>query len=712
MLVLVIQKVGMGMGSRVSYVLVRKRLLIALAVFAFFMIYLVGRLAWVQFVQGDELRQKAVAQWNRSLIVQPQRGAILSRNGTLLAGSATAESIIAIPSEINNADETARQLAPILDMSVDVLTERMQRSMFQVYLKRKVEDEVAQAVKELQLSGIRTTIESKRFYPWGNLASHVLGFAGIDEGLEGIEFYYEKELKGKEGYTIYEADVKGRELPDAVQAYLPPVNGYDLVLTIDEYIQHIVERELDRVMEESLPESAGVIAVNPKTGEILAMAARPDFFPEKYADSPADNWRNPLVSNSFEPGSTFKLVTISAALEEGTVDFHDGFYCPGYFSVGGRNIKCWSAGHGSQSIKEVLWNSCNPGFMWMGTRLGKEKLFDYIHAYGFGSRTGIDLPGEHTGILYDVKTMSNVDLATASFGQGNAVTPIQMVMMAAAIANDGLAMQPMMVREILDENGETVEIKEPQSVRQIITPETARELAEVLADGVERGSGVFAMVEGYRVAGKTGTAEKIAPGGGYLVNNYVLSYVGFAPIEDPQIAVYAYVNGATRGPNWGGQVAGPVFKNVVGEVMRYWNIPPNDQLLQPKLPEEVEVPSLVNLQLAQAMERVEADGFGLRIEGEGDLIIAQVPKAGAVVPRGTTIIVYLGSGSDTGQEEITVPRLEGLSLRETSEFLAMLGLHLDAVGSGVAFSQEPPPGTKIKVGSSVRVTFGVPGNQQ
>jgi stage V sporulation protein D (sporulation-specific penicillin-binding protein) len=261
------------METRVSYTLVRKRLLISLAVFAFFMIYLVGRLAWVQFVQGDELRDKALAQWNRGLTVQAQRGSIYSRNGALLAGSATAESIIAIPSEIKDVEATVQALAPILDMKEDVLRERLQRNQFEVFLKRKVDDKVAAAVKALKLRGIRTTIESKRFYPGGNLASHVLGFVGIDEGLEGIEFYYEDELKGKNGYIVYEADARGRELPDAVQAYLPPVNGYNLVLTIDEVIQHIVEKELDRAMVEFAPEYAGVIAVAPKTGEILALAS-------------------------------------------------------------------------------------------------------------------------------------------------------------------------------------------------------------------------------------------------------------------------------------------------------------------------------------------------------------------------------------------------------------------------------------------------------
>ena len=699
------------MGNRVSYVLVRKRLLFSLAVFALFLVYLVTRLAWIQFVQGDELQQKAAAQWNRRLTVQPQRGSIFSRNGALLAGSATAESIVAIPVEIEDARETARQLAPILGMSEELLLERMERKIFEVYLKRKVDDGVALAVKELGLPGIRTTIESKRFYPRGTLASHVLGFAGIDEGLEGVEFYYESELRGKEGYIIYESDARGRELPDAVQAYLPPVNGYDLVLSIDEVIQHIVERELDKAMIDFAPESAGIIAIDPKTGEVLALAATPDYHPEHYADYPASTWRNPLISNSFEPGSTFKLATISAALEEDIVGFNDGFFCPGYFSVGGRNIRCWNrGGHGSQSIAEVLWNSCNPGFMSMGTRLGPERLFSYIHGFGFGGRTGIDLPGENTGILFNVDTMTSVDLAVTAFGQGNAVTPIQQVMTAATIANGGTLMQPMVVKEVRDEDGNVITKMEPKAIRQVITPETAAELSKVLADGVERGSGVFAMVEGYRVAGKTGTAQKIAPGGGYLSDSFILSYVGFAPLEDPQIALYVYVDGATKGPQWGGQVAGPMFKEIVGEVMRYWNIAPNQELPQPTIPEEVIVPSLINLDINNAIDRLEPHGFSLRIEGEGELIISQTPKPGVKVPTGTTVIVYLGEEGEQHQDEVTMPNLAGLSLREAGELLAILGLRLDAVGSGVVIAQEPPEGTKVKSGSTIRVNFGVPGN--
>jgi stage V sporulation protein D (sporulation-specific penicillin-binding protein) len=688
---------------------VRKRLLKTFAVFAFFMLYLLGRLAWVQFVQGDELRSKALAQWNRGLTVQAQRGSIYSRNGALLAGSATAETIIAIPSEIDDVEGTARVLSPILEMEIDVLMEKLQMTQFEVKLKRKVDEDIAMAVKALKLPGIRTIIENKRFYPGGNLACHMLGFVGIDEGLEGLEYYYEDELKGQEGYVVYEADAQGRELPDSVQAYLPPVNGYNLVLTIDEVIQHIVEKELDRAMIDSAPEAAGVIAVDPKTGEILAMAARPDFSPENYGKYDESIWRNPLISKSFEPGSTFKLATISAALEENVVTLHDSYYCRGFFSVGGRNIRCWSAGHGSQSIKQVLWNSCNPGFMSMGTRLGKEKLFNYIHAFGYGVRTGVDLPGENAGILFDVDTMSNADLAVASFGQGNAVTPIQQVMAAAAIANKGKLMVPRLVREIRDAEGNLVKKMEPKVVRQVITAETADEIGDALAGGVETGSGLFARVDGYRVAGKTGTAEKIAPGGGYMNNVYILSYIGYGPVEDPRIAIYVFVDSVGKGPNWGGQVAGPVFKRIMAQVMQYWQIPPNDQSLQPALPEETRVPSFTNLTKEQAMEIADSQGFGLRIEGEGDLVTGQVPVAGANVPFGTTIILYTGAGNE-GQEEIVVPRLEGLSLRETSELLTMFGLRLKAVGRGIALSQDPLAGTRVNAGTFVTVTFGEPGN--
>ncbi|MTI95035.1 MAG: PASTA domain-containing protein [Firmicutes bacterium] len=695
-------------GNRVSYVMVRKRLLVSFAVFAFFLTSMVGRVGWLQFVRGPELQGLAVEQWNRRLTVQPQRGRIFDRNGNLLAGSATAESIVAIPADLGDIEETARLLAPILEMSEESLISRMEMNMFEVFLKRKVEDEVAQAVKELRLPGIRTTIESKRFYPRGNLASHVLGFAGVDEGLEGIEVYYEEELKGKPGYIIFESDARGRELPDSVQAYLDPINGYDLVLTIDEVIQHIAERELDKAMEEFAPKAAGVLAVNPQTGEVLALAARPDFYPERYGDFPASSWRNPLIADAFEPGSTFKIVTMSAALEENEVSLHDGYFCSGGITVSGTTLHCWHSGHGSQSIPEVVWNSCNPGFVSFGLRLGKERLFNYIHGFGFGSRTGIDLYGEATGILFNVNTMSNVDLGVTAFGQGNAVTPIQQVMAAAAVANGGKLMRPYLAKEFRDEDGNVVQTTEPEVIRQVISSDTAYEVTTVLADGVGVGSGRFAAVEGYRVAGKTGTAQKISPDGGYLAGRYMMSYVGFAPAEDPQIALYVMIDEPTRGPQWGGQTAGPVFRDIVSEVMRYWNIPPDTELPRPEIPSQAVVPNLVNLTIPEAQERLEVEGFNLRIEGDGELIIAQTPKPGATVPIETTIVIYTGGAGDLAEDEVTVPSVLGLSMREAGELFALLSLRMEALGSGIAVEQSPQPGARVKSGEKIQVKFAHP----
>jgi stage V sporulation protein D (sporulation-specific penicillin-binding protein) len=698
------------MAGRASYVLIRKRLLGSFAVFAVFLVFLISRLAWLQLVRGGELQDKASAQWNRRLTVQPQRGSIYDRNGSLLAGSATAETIVAIPREIRDVDATARALAPILGIREDILEERMSRNIFEIFLKRKVDDDVAQRVKELRLPGIRTTIESKRFYPRGNLASHVLGFVGIDEGLEGIEFAYESVLKGKAGFIIFEGDASGRQLPEGLQAYLPPINGNSLYLTIDAVIQHIVERELDRAMQTFLPKAAAVLAIDPNTGEILALAARPDYYPERYADFPASNWRNPIISNSFEPGSTFKIITISAAKEENVVDFNSGFFCPGFHRVGDRILRCWRrAGHGSQSFSQVVWNSCNPGFMSLGLRLGTDKLFEYIQGFGFGASTGIDLPGEAVGILFNPKNMSQVDLAVTSFGQGNAVTPIQQVMAVAAVANGGTLLQPRIVREVRDEKGNLVQGFQPHAIRRIITQETAREVTDVLAQGIQSGTGRFAAVEGYSVAGKTGTAQKIAPGGGYAPNAHILSFIGFAPAENPQILIYVMVDEPSQGPQWGSQVAAPIFRAIATDVLRYLGVPPNRELPAPELPVQAQVPNLVNLTVEQARDLLEDQGFSLRIEGEGDVILAQVPKPGAMVPVFTTIVAFTSGGNPHQQTTVTVPDLTGLSMRDAADILAMLNLRMDTSGTGFAVEQSPLPGTKLNTNSTIRVIFRPPG---
>ncbi len=688
---------------------VKRRLLASFAVFAFFLAAVLGRLGWLQFVRGAELQGIAERQWNTRVTLHPQRGSIYSRNLKLLAGSAPSNSVVAVTAGVDDIDAAARALAPVLGLSEAHLRQRLAMSTREVYLARRVDSSVAEAVAELDLPGIRLVEESKRYYPQGNLASHVLGFVGSDGGLEGLEHQYEHLLKGTSGFEIYRTDVHGRQIAESVQSSMPAKDGYNLILTIDEMIQHIVERELDAAMERFAPKGAAVIVVDPRTGQVLAMASRPDFDPENFQSYPSSSYRNPLVSSAYEPGSTFKLVTLSAALEENLLDLEDTYHCTGHVEVAPRTIRCWrTQGHGTQTMAEVLWNSCNPGFVSIGMDLGKERMMEYIHAFGFGDRTGIDYPGEHRGILFPVDTMSETDLAVSAFGQGNAVTPLQQVMAVAAIANGGYLMKPQLVMEVQDQQGNTVQLLQPDAVRQVLSKETAKIMANVMADGVEYGSGRFAMVEGYRVAGKTGTAEKIAPGGGYLPGAYILSYLGFAPVEDPVVAVYVMVDEPSQGPNWGGQVAGPVFASIVAEIMRYLNIPPDDTVSAPQPLEQETVPDLTGLTLGEAQETLEPLGFGMRIQGDGSEIVAQLPAAGSEMPVNASIMVYTAAVSGD-KKQVMVPDLSGLSMRETGDLLELLGLEFSASGSGVANQQTPAPGVIVEPGSKVNVNFVPPG---
>ncbi|WP_350344840.1 stage V sporulation protein D [Proteinivorax tanatarense] len=697
------------MKEQLSNVTIRKRVMVTFAVFLTLFSFLIARLFWVQFVRGDYYLEKAENQWNRQLIIRPQRGQIYDRNGELLAGSATAETIVAIPSEIENPKEVSEKLAEILDMEQETVYERITKHSSEVYVQRRVSDEIAQEVKRLNMRGIRTTMESKRFYPNGKLASHVLGFAGIDEGLEGLEQYYEDELGGKPGHIVYESDVRGRELPDGVQRYIPPEDGLDMVTTIDKNIQHIVEAEMAKAMLKYEPKGISVIAIDPNTGEVLALANKPDYNPENYAEYPHESWRNALLSNSFEPGSTFKIVTLAAGLEEDIITPTSGFSCSGSKLVGGRSIRCWrSRGHGSQTYTEVAENSCNPGLMNLGLKLGEDRLFHYIHGLGFGQKTGIDLPGEATGILFNPETMSQVDLAVSSFGQGNSVTPIQQVMGVAAVANGGKLMQPHIAKEFKDVNGNVVRSVEPTAVRTAFSEETAHEMRGILASVVENGSGRFAAIEGYNIAGKTGTAQKIAEDGGYRDDAIIGSFVGFAPVEDPQIVMYVMVDEPTHGPQWGSQIAAPLFKDIMEGVLEYMEIPPNLEEGQQEPPEMAVVPDLINLTLEEARGTLEQVGFNLKHQGEGEYIIDQTPKAGVEIPIDSTLVVQTGDEQSKRDSIVSMPNLIGKSLSEVEVILEMLRLDIDAKGDGVVIEQRPLPGEDIEVNSTVSVNLESP----
>ncbi len=687
---------------------IRKRLLFCFVLFFFITGALVFRLAWIQLVKAEEYRQLAHEQWNRSLRVEAPRGTIYDRNMRVLAASASAETIVAFPPQIPEAvrEETARELAGALGMDEERLLELVSSQRAAVYIKRQVDEETARAIRQLDLPGIGFTPESKRYYPHERLLSQVLGFVGVDQGWSGLEIRYEETLRGREGRLTFLADGRGLPIPQGVSRYVEAQKGRDLVLTVDEYLQFILDREMDRAMVEFEPLRIIALAVDPQTGGILAMSGKPDFDPNHYGEYSREYWQIFPISNTFEPGSTFKLVTLSAAIDQGVYNMREGFFCSGSVRVGGHSIGCWTrrrGGHGSIDYLQVVLSSCNPGFITLGDRLGGETLLDYIKAFGFGARSGIDLPGESTGILFREEQFGPVEQATTSFGQGVSVTPLQQVMAVAAMINGGNLMQPYIVQEILGPDGAIIEKREPTVVRQVISPETSEEVKHIMELVVEDGSGKNAAVPGYRFGGKTGTAQKVGPGGRYISGEFIVSFLGFFPVEDPQVILYIAVDSAKRGIQYGSQIPAPLFKRVAADYLNYLGIPPDFPEEQQASPALVGVPDLLGFTLEEGA--AEADQLGLILTplGEGGTIREQTPRAGTQVPLHTEILVYTG---DDGGGQVQVPNLAGRSMREAAEILHWLGLTMKSYGSGVVRTQEPGAFESVPAGSEIVLEFG------
>lgn len=701
--------------------LVRKRLTIVFLVAAAVFIVLMGRLGWIQFVRGEELRIKAEEMRMRDIPVEAKRGTIYDRNGRELVTSISVDSVYAMPNLIKDPGSAAEKLAPLLGMDQAKLDNILSRKSSYEWVKRRIDFQTAEAVRALQLEGIGLVEESKRHYRHETLAPHILGFAGADnQGLAGIEVSYDQLLRGLKGRIVIEHDAAGRPVPNAMHKYFPPVQGHDLVLTLDETIQYFVERELDRVVQQFNPKVAVIIIMDPKTGEILAMGNRPTFSATDWQEAPKEVWdRNPAVWYNYEPGSTFKIITAAAALEEGTVHLEDRFHCPGFIKVADRTIRCWKAGgHGSESFEEVVMNSCNPGFIEVGMDLGKDKFYKYIRAFGLGQETGIVLPGEASGIMIGEKSATNLNIATMSIGQSIAVTPIQLVTAVAAVANDGILMKPQLVREVRDAEGKIVERYEPEEVRRVISAETSRVLKEQLENVVVNGTGKNAFVEGYRVGGKTGTAQVVGQGG-YVSGKYVASFAGFAPADDPQIVALVMVAEPQGGMYYGSQVAAPVFQAVARDVLRYLRVPETPGLVKPAQPWEtpqetvvISVPNVINYPVEEAGRVLQAAGLKYQTLGEGNIIYGQTPDAGARVNSGTTVILELqpASGGEAG-ETVTVPNLTGLSIKEAGNLLEEIGLRLEPTGSGLAITQQTEPGTKVPREAVIKVEFRPPGQE-
>ncbi len=702
--------------------IIRKRTTQLFIFFTCVLFLLVIRLTWVQFVHGDEFRQKALEARLREVPVEAKRGTIYDRNGNKLAISISADSVYALPPEVNRskrAEETARTLADILDMSPEKVFEIITRNRSFMWVKRKVSFAQAAKIKKANLPGIKIVEESQRFYPKGTLASHLLGFAGVDnQGLEGLEVMYDKVLKGTPGRIVIEYDAGGRQIPQALHQYYPPEDGLSLQLTIDQTIQYIAERELDALVSgPTNPKSATIIVMEPKTGHILALASRPNYDPNKFREYPPQTWRNIAVSNAYEPGSTFKIVTASTALEEGVVKPDDRFYDPGYVKVGSERIKCWRyyRPHGSQSFTEGVQNSCNPVFVEVGLRVEEKEtglFYQYIKGFGFGQQTGIDLPGEAKGIMIPKDKLKKINIATISIGQAIAVTPIQLITAASAVANGGKLMRPQLVQAILDKDGNVVKKIEPEKVRTVISEETARKLALILESVVSEGTGKNAFIEGYRVAGKTGTAQK-AGAGGYQQGKYVASFLGFAPANDPQLAILVLVDEPQGYPYYGGTVAAPIFKRVMEDSLRYLGVPRQFSRKEEEKKEktgdkkEVLVPDVTSLPVEQAAIAIKAAGLVPKISGEGGTVIGQVPVAQTRVAAGSQVLLKLGGGAPR-DSEVIVPDITGKRILRAARLLEAMGLVLKPQGSGAAVEQRPVPGTRVRPGTAVYVIFKEP----
>lgn len=642
---------------RASNVTVRRRLFIALVTGTILFLALIFRLGFLQIWMGPELAGQAEDSWRKNIPFTAKRGELLDRSGVQLAYNVSSPTVWAIPAQIKDAQGTASQLADILQMPQPKVLEMVTKRALNVKVQpggRKLPQEKAQQIRDLKLPGIVVAEDNKRFYPFGGLAAHVLGFTGIDnQGLTGIELKYDKQLTGINGSLSYYADAANRLIPNLSEEYKPALDGLNLQLTIDSHLQTVLERELDQTMVKYQPNAAIAIMMDPNNGEILAMGSRPGYEPGNYAQYPVESYnRNLPIWMTYEPGSTFKIITLAAALQEKKVNLAEAFHDPGFIEVAGARLRCWKRqGHGSETFLQVVENSCNPGFVVMGQRLGKETLFDYITKFGFGKKTGIDLGGEENGIMFKMSRVGPVELATTAFGQGVSVTPIQQITAVSAAINGGKLFKPHVAKAwYKPDSGELVSTVQPELVRQVISPETSKQVRETLESVVANGTGRNAFIDGYRVGGKTGTAQKVI-GGRYSADEHIVSFIGFAPADDPKVVIYAAVDNP-QGIQFGGMIAAPLVKNMMEDALRYMKVPPRTDQLDKKYQygdtKIVEVPNLIGMTVTDIYESLNMN-FSLAKSGAGSFVTNQLPKPGARVEQGSTIRVYL-SENDPGPQ--------------------------------------------------------------
>ena len=623
------------------------RLFFVIIIIAFLTI--IGKVIYIQVFEYDKLKILSSDLWSRNLPIEADRGKIYDRNMNVLADNITTTSLVLIPNQIKDKDKVIKELSKILNVSEKEMSKHVNKktSIERVHPEgRRLSYEIADKINSLKLDGVYLIKESKRNYVYDKNLSHVLGFVGIDnQGLSGLELKYDKYLTGEYGSIKYFSDAKGNKLKLS-EIYEQPQNGMDLVLTIDNNIQLSVERELNNAVSKYNPEHALAIVMDPNSGEILAMSSRPNFSPSNYKDYSIEEInRNLPIWMNYEPGSTFKIITLAASLEEKTVDLqNDHFYDGGSVRVANAKIKCWKkGGHGSQTFLQVVENSCNPGFVALGQRLGKEKLFKYINNFGFGNKTGIDLNGEASGIIFKLDKVGEVELATTSFGQGVSVTPIQQITAVSAAINGGTLYKPYIVKSINEPEAKTAIIKNnKQKIKKVINKNTSKQVAMALESVVTNGTGRNAFIDGYRVGGKTGTAQKVN-NGKYMSGNYILSFIGFLPADNPKVVVYVAIDNPKGVFQYGGTIAAPIAKAILEDSITALNIEKSDKVIEKNYQfwekKYVKIPNVVNKKLSDVKDKLSS--FEVQYTGSGEYIIFQSPSANERVLEGSKIRILL-----------------------------------------------------------------------
>lgn len=672
---------------------------------------IIMKMLYVQVLANERFSRDSLHNRLQEVSVTPDRGLIYDVHGETLAISVEKGSVYITPSVIRDSqqrDQMVTDLAEALHMSENDVNKVVEYKAGDfAWLKRYAEDDEIENLKALDYLGVGFTREYQREYPKERLASHVLGFAGTDNtGLAGIEQQYNSTLQGNAGKLVVEYDNVGNIIPQSIRESIPATPGNNVYLSIDETVQYIVERELRKAQDKYDAEQIICIVMDVKTGNILSMANLPDYDPNAYGDFAPETWTNTAVSKVYEPGSTFKSVSASMYLEEDIAELDTQFNCPGYITIDGQQLNCWifPKSHGMETLKEGIADSCNIVMAEGVLDLGKDRFYDYLDGFGMSKRTGIDLPGEASPILVEKSVAVPFDLAAESIGQGNAYTPIQILTATNAVANNGQLMKPQIISKVTDRNGEVKEEISPELVRLVISAETSAHMREALESVVTEGIGKAAAVPGYRVAGKTGTGE-ISEGGSYVDNQYNLSFCGFAPADDPKISCIVVVNKPKVNSD-SGSVVGPIFSSIMGDVLRYYNVPTTESAETVNPPVStglITVPELsLPMDAEEARQALVAAGLQPTFVTSGNRLLSYLPAAGSRVAPGSEVELY---ALYDGQDTFTMPDFNEKTIKETELVLRSLNLVPRLEGSGLAYRQEPAAGTTVKAGDAVQIWF-------